>query len=70
MEKVQAFESLESYQQIFAKCEESLKQIQSEKETAVKERDLALKEVNTVRQRYKNIVGAEAFGDDNLMLSK
>ena len=33
-EKMAAFQSLESYQQIFAKCEESLKTLQNAKEEA------------------------------------
>ena len=38
-EKTAAFQSLESYQQIFAKCEESLIKLQNAKEKAEKERD-------------------------------
>jgi|688.fasta_scaffold2613988_1 hypothetical protein len=38
-EKTAAFQSLESYQQIFAKCEESLIKLQNAKEHAEKERD-------------------------------
>ena len=38
-EKTAAFQSLESYQHIFAKCEESLIKLQNAKEQAEKERD-------------------------------
>ena len=63
-EKVAAFENLEQYEQIFAKCEQSLKQLQAEKEVAEMEREKAVKETATVRHRYRNIIGAEAFDND------
>ena len=63
-EKLSAFESLEQYQQIFAKCEQSLLQLQKEKELAELARDKALEETQTVRHRYRNIIGAEAFDQD------
>lgn len=43
-EKLAAFESLEQYQQIFAKCEQSLIQLQKEKELAEIARDKAIEE--------------------------
>ena len=64
-EKTAAFESLEQYQQIFAKCEQSLKQLQDEKALAIRERDEAIKETATVRHRYRNIIGAETFDIDD-----
>ena len=64
-EKIAAFENLEQYEQIFAKCEQSLKQLQAEKDEALIERDKAIKETATVRHRYRNIIGAEAFDIDN-----
>ena len=60
-EKLAAFESLEQYQQIFAKCEQSLIQLQKEKELAEIARDKAIEETQTVRHRYRNILGAEAY---------
>ena len=64
-EKVAAFENLEQYEQIFAKCEQSFKQLQLEKEAAEIERDKAVKETATVRHRYRNIIGAETFDQDD-----
>lgn len=63
-EKNAAFVSLEQYQVIFTKCEQSLKKLQGEKEKAERARDQALQEVAMVRQRYRNIVGAESFDRD------
>ena len=65
-EKVAAFENLEQYEQIFAKCEQSLKQLQAEKEAAEIARDKAVKETATVRHRYRNIIGAEAFEQEHV----
>ena len=43
-EKLAAFESLEQYQQIFAKCEQSLISLQKEKDLAEIARDKAIEE--------------------------
>ncbi len=63
-EKLAAFESLEQYQQIFAKCEQSLIALTKEKELAEIARDKAIEETQTVRHRYRNIIGAENFDQD------
>ena len=38
--------------------------MQREKEVAEADRDKAIKETATVRHRYRNIIGAEAFDTD------
>ena len=43
-EKLAAFESLESYQQIFTKCEQSLIKLQSEKEAAERACEAAVRQ--------------------------
>jgi hypothetical protein len=50
---------MENYAKILETLENNVKKLQVDKDDAQREKDQALYEVKTIRQRYMNIVGVD-----------